>query len=88
MAHIILFEHINFHGNHKHLFQTESNLDASDDNWFNDKVSSFVILEGSWQFFRDRDFGNPASRIFGPGKYNWVEAFGIPNDFVSSIKCF
>ena len=52
MAQVILFEHSNFHGNHKHLFNTEANLNAQDDNWFNDKVSSFVILEGNWPFFK------------------------------------
>jgi len=88
MAHVILFENANFHGAHKHLFQTENNLNASDDNWFNDKVSSFVILEGRWQFFRDSNFGGPASTILGVGKYNWVEAFGIPNDSISSVKTF
>jgi hypothetical protein len=88
MAHIILFEHANFHGAHKHLFQTENNLNAGDDNWFNDKVSSFVILEGHWQFFRDSNFNGPASNILGPGKYNWIEAFGIPNDSISSLKTF
>lgn len=88
MAQVILFEHSNFHGNHKHLFNTEANLNAQDDNWFNDKVSSFVILEGNWQFFKDSNFSGTASRIMGPGKYNWVEAFGIANDSISSVKCF
>ncbi len=88
MAHIIVFEHINFRGNHKHLFTTESNLAAPDDNWFNDKISSFVILEGKWQFFRDINFQGPSSAILGTGKYNSVGVFGIPNDSVSSIKCF
>lgn len=86
MAHIILFEHSNFHGAHKHVFADEPNLDAGDDNFFNDRTSSFVILEGVWQFFRDRDFGNPASNPLGPGLYSWVENVGIPNDSVSSLR--
>ena len=86
MAEIILFEHINFHGAHKHLYGSESNLAAGDDNFFNDRLSSFVITSGTWQFFRDINFSGPASNVFGPGRYNWVENIGIPNDTVSSIR--
>jgi hypothetical protein len=86
MSEIVLFEHINFHGAHKHLFGSEHNLAASDDNFFNDKISSFVILSGRWQFFRDINFTGQTSNVFGPGRYNWVENVGIPNDSVSSIR--
>lgn len=86
MSEIILFEHSNFHGAHKHLYGDESNLAAADDNFFNDKVSSFVITSGSWQFFRDINFSGPASVVIGPGRYNWVESVGIPNDSVSSVR--
>ena len=86
MGHIVLFEHRSLHGAHKHLFESEANLNASDDNFFNDRVSSFVILEGRWQFFRDSNFHNPSSNVFGPGVYNWVEDVGIPNDSISSVR--
>jgi hypothetical protein len=36
VAHIILFENINFHGARKHVVHDEPNLNASDDNFFND----------------------------------------------------
>lgn len=85
MAEIILFEHINFHGAHKHLFTSEPNLNASDDNFFNDAVSSFVVVSGWWQFSRDADYNGPDSQWFGPGIYNWVENVGVPNDSVSSV---
>ena len=39
MAHVILFENAQFHGQHKHVFRAEPNLNAADDNFFNDKVS-------------------------------------------------
>jgi hypothetical protein len=87
MAEIILFEHANFHGAHKHLYNSESNLAASDDNFFNDKISSFVISSGTWQFFVDTNYSGAASKILGPGMYNWVESFGISNDTISSVKC-
>jgi Beta/Gamma crystallin len=86
MAEIILFEHINFHGAHKHLYGSESNLAAGDDSFFNDKLSSFVITSGTWQFFRDINFTGPASIVLGIGRYNWVENFGIPNDSISSVR--
>jgi hypothetical protein len=85
MAEIILFEHINFHGAHKHLFTSEPNLNAVDDNFFNDRVSSFVVVSGDWQFSRDADYSGPDSNVFGPGLYNWVENVGVPNDSISSV---
>lgn len=84
MAEIVLFEHINFHGAHKHLFTSEPNLNAIDDNFFNDAVFSFVVISGTWQFSRDANFAGPDSIPFGPGVYNWVEDVGIPNDSISS----
>jgi hypothetical protein len=51
MTHVILFEHAQFHGQHKHVFRAEANLNAADDNFFNDKVSSLVVLEGNWAFY-------------------------------------
>jgi hypothetical protein len=86
MAEIVLFIHKNFRGSHKHLFASEANLNSSDDSAFNDAVSSFVILSGRWQFFRDSNFGNPASQVMGPGKYPWVENNGTQNDSISSVK--
>ncbi|NHZ35148.1 beta/gamma crystallin-related protein [Massilia rubra] len=86
MAEIVLFEHANYHGAHKHLFTSETNLNAPDDNFFNDKTSSFVILSGRWQFYRDANFQGPASQVFGPGLYNWTEAVNIPNDSISSVR--
>ena len=86
MSEVVLFEHANFHGAHKHLYGSESNLNASDDNFFNDKISSFVVTSGSWQFFRDSNFSGPASNVFGVGRFNWVETVGIPNDSISSVR--
>jgi hypothetical protein len=86
MSEIVLFEHVNFRGAHKHLYGSEENLAHPEDNFFNDRISSFVIVSGTWQFFRDINFTGPASNIFGPGRFNWVEAVGIPNDSVSSVR--
>jgi len=86
MAEIVLFQHANFRGAHKHLYGSEPNLAAPEDNFFNDKISSFVIVSGTWQFFRDVNYGVPASNVFGPGRYAWVEGVGIPNDSISSVR--
>ena len=86
MSELVLFEHRDFRGAHKHLYGSEPNLNHQYDNFFNDKISSFVIVSGTWQFFRDVNYGPPASNVFGPGRYNWVEYVGIPNDSVSSIR--
>ena len=88
-SHVMLFEHGNFHGAHKHVFTREPNLNAPDDNFFNDKVSSFHILSGLWVFFRDSQFQNPyaGGTEFGPAiDGSWVEALGIKNDDMSSLR--
>jgi hypothetical protein len=58
-----------------------------DGNW-NDIVSSFVIVSGVWQFFKDVNFqflqGNPAG--LAPGLYSSVENVGIDNDSLSSVR--
>jgi len=86
MAHVILFEHVNFHGAHKHVFKAETNLNASDDNFFNDRVSSIVVLEGTWEFFRDSGFHNKYARNLGPGLYARVTDVDIKNDDMSSLR--
>ena len=65
MVHVVLFKNANFHGDHKHVVAAEPNLNASDDNGFNDAVSSLVVLDGNWRFYMDAGFKNPyPSRFF------------------------
>ena len=77
----ILFADANLHGGHKHLFETNSYI-----NDFNDVASSIVILQGRWTFYRDANFGPGPGITLGPGVYNSVEAVGIDNDSISSVK--
>jgi hypothetical protein len=86
MPHVILFEHANFHGAHKHVFGPEPNLNAEDDDFFNDRVSSIVVLAGSWVFFRDWKFEGSYDVVLGPGMYPSVEAVNIQNDDLSSLQ--
>lgn len=85
-GHVILFKHVKFHGPHKHVFDEEKNLNASDDNSFNDTVSSFVVLSGVWKFYRNSNFNGAYDREFGPGLYPNVSAVDIQNDDMSSLK--
>jgi hypothetical protein len=84
--HIIVFEHANFRGRHRHIFGQEENLNHPEDNTLNDRVSSFVVLSGNWQFFRHANFNEPVGAPLGPGQYESVVNFGIPNDAVSSLR--
>jgi hypothetical protein len=85
-GHVILFEHASFHGAHKHLFRAEPNLNASDDNFFNDRVSSIAILKGNWEFFRHAGFNAPYPVVLGPGLYTFVGNVNIANDDLSSLR--
>jgi Beta/Gamma crystallin len=86
MAHVILFEKAQFRGAHKHVFGAEPNLNADDDDFFNDKVSSLVVLEGNWIFFPDSGFKpEPYPPIVGPGLYRFLPV-GIKNDDMSSLQ--
>ena len=85
-AEIILFEHINFHGRHKHVFSAEPNLNAGDDSFFNDRVSSLAVLGGNWEVFRHSQYNQPYPVVLGPGLHPWVGAIGITNDDMSSLR--
>ncbi|MEG3437327.1 beta/gamma crystallin-related protein [Pannus brasiliensis CCIBt3594] len=86
MNEVILFEHANFHGAHKHVFGREPNLNAEDDNFFNDRVSSIVVISGNWAFYRHAGFDGQYARILGPGTYPFVEDVDIQNDDISSLQ--
>ena len=83
---VILFQHAGFHGAHKHIIFAEANLNASDDSFFNDRVSSMAILSGQWEFFRDSNFQNPYGVVLGKGIYDFLQNFGIKNDDMSSLN--
>ena len=84
-------------GIHTRLFRSEPDLTKLStglgglgapalSNW-NDRVSSFVILSGVWEFIVDVDFVNQQGGTagHGPGLYDDVRKIGISNDAVSSI---
>lgn len=86
-GHIILFEHSHFRGQHRHIFGEEVDLHHPADSSMSGKVSSFVILDGTWQFFRHAEFHMPYTITVGPGAYPLVNDCGIENDQVASLRC-
>ena len=65
-AHAILFENADFQGNHKHVFDHIHNLSNQVDEFnFNDKISSLVVLEGNWQFFKDHSGRSHGRKLWG-----------------------
>jgi hypothetical protein len=86
MADLILYDDINFRGKHREITQSQQSLPD-----FDRITSSIIIRNGHWQFFTDTNFhgrlmgiGSPPS--LGPGSYPWVEAVGITNDSIRSVK--
>lgn len=45
--HIIIFEHRDFRGRHRHIFGQEADLNNAEDNTLHDRMSSFVVLSGT-----------------------------------------
>jgi hypothetical protein len=82
LAHLILYENLNFQGRYKDVFQSQQSLGD-----FNRLTSSIVIREGHWQFFTGANFqGQTGPSTLGPGTYHRVEDVGIRNDTISSVK--
>jgi hypothetical protein len=91
-AHIILFKNDSYHGDHKHVFVAEPNLNADDDNSFNDATISIVVLAGAWATYKDWNFQrqyldqNQNPIILGPGLYKQVEDVQIPKKDLTSLQ--
>ena len=86
-GHIIVFQHANFRGHHRHIFGMESNLNHPEDRSLNDQISSFVVISGTWKLYRNSNFRVPLGSEYGPGEYRWVGSAGVQNDQVSSLRC-
>ena len=84
---IIIFEHANFRGAHRHIINEEPNLNHQDDNYLNDKVSSVLVIKGSWLFYRHENYYGVYPQGLGPGAYPWIGAVQIENDQISSLSC-
>jgi hypothetical protein len=94
VSEIVFYVDAGFGGLHTHLFQstpdfTKLALGGAGvpiaGNW-NDRISSFVIVSGTWQCFRDINFQVPQGGLLGPGVYPFVANLGIDNDSISSVR--
>lgn len=78
---IVIYEHSNFSG-----ASVRTNLGWYEvGDWWNDKISSIVVVSGVWRFYEHWHFEGRYWDI-GPGYYYRVEEGGIPNDVISSFR--
>lgn len=80
---IEVFEHINFGGA---SWRTNLNY-LYVGGWWNDRISSIIVVRGTWRFYQHRDYQGAYWDLTGPNYYPWVEDANIPNDIISSFKC-
>ena len=96
MAELIIYVDGNFGGLHTHIFESTprftqlalgGNGSGIVGNW-NDKVSSFVIVSGTWLFYKDENWRSLQGPVegLGPGNYASLDPLGIDNDALSSVK--
>jgi hypothetical protein len=81
---IIVFKNPHIEGDHKHIFRTLPYI--GDD--FNDTVSSFAVLGGAWQLYKDHNFGTALGGVFAPRirAYSQVQDYEVPQDTVSCVE--
>jgi len=80
---IVVFSGVDFQGE-----QLRTNLSGNVSSQWNDKISSIIVVSGTWQFFEHKDYGGASSKPLTPGYYHWVEMpqVGMKNDTISSFK--
>lgn len=80
---VVVFEHITWGGAE---WRTNLNHSYVGDFW-NDKISSVIVISGTWEFFEHANFEGASTRV-GPGYYSWVESkpFNMANDSISSFR--
>ena len=55
---------------------------------WNDQLSSFVVISGTWTFYGDINFARPyTAHKFTRGTYTLITDWKIPHDQVSSLSC-
>jgi hypothetical protein len=91
LGHIILFENGALHGAHKHIFNAEPNLNADDDDSFNDETSSPVVYPNDvwqvqWRLYRDSGYQSRFNVLLGAGRFPDLTPTHIVNDELSSLE--
>lgn len=88
IAQAIVFEDFNMTGSHTHIFMDVPDLPKADGFW-NDKISSIVVLSGTWTFLEDPADAETEPNIsitLGPGVYPDVTKEGIDDNSISQIR--
>ncbi len=83
-AEIILYDHRNFGGQSVTLNQSAPSLGN-----FDNEASSVQVISGTWELFRNDDYGVTPSRpslVLQPGDYPDLGDVGFPRNRLSSVK--
>ena len=89
---VFLFEHNEYEGRFKMVENSNEDLTSQDGAFFNDRVSSIVIVKGNWCFYKNSNFSQPYMYngrpvVLDPGMYHDVTKVDIENDDLSSLLC-
>lgn len=92
---VILFEHANFRGAHRHVFKEEKDLNETaavpvttpgPGGGRFDNLTSSMVVKGHWTFFTEKNLKGSRKTV-KPGHYHNVEdQLGIENDAISSLR--
>lgn len=86
----IVFENANMEGEHKHFFASDPDLtEGSDGRYWDDKISSIVVISGNWTFFENPlGSGDVPNRsvTLGPGVYPDVTRERIEDNSISQVR--
>lgn len=93
---VILFEHANFRGAHRHVFQAEEDLNATaavpagtpgPAGGPFDKRTSSMVVRGTWLIYTEQHLTGPERKV-GPGVYPDVQKppLKLGNDKIRSLE--
>jgi len=79
---LVLYDHTGFKGA---FARTNLSFHYVGDYW-NDRISCLIVVNGVWRFYRDDYYKGPYWDL-GPGYYESFFAESSPDDVVSSFQC-
>jgi hypothetical protein len=96
---IILFEHPNFQGAHRHVYRTEKDLSESGNipgvparvrpalGQFDNTTSSIIVVKGTWILYENEGLAERVGDEAKPGAYpNIRDDLHISGNIVSSLE--
>jgi hypothetical protein len=84
IAEVVVYEDDNFGGA---SFRTLQGWSFPQDSFWNDRISSIIVISGMWRFCVDNNLGGQCVNL-GVGRYPNSGAIGLPNDSISSFTYF